>query len=125
MSRLFALFGALLAFLSVGLGAFGAHALGPLLERSGRTQTWQTATHYLMYHALALLVLGLYQMKKPTDRLVNSVGWLFISGIFLFSGSLFVLCLTGITVFGAITPFGGVSFLLGWALLARWVWVQR
>lgn len=125
MPRIFATLGALLAFLSVALGAFGAHALGPLLERTGRAHTWQTAVQYLIYHALALLVLGLYQMKKPADKQVTAIGWLFICGIFLFSGSLLILSLTGVTVLGALTPFGGLCFLLGWALLARWIWLQR
>jgi len=112
----FLFLGALNGFLSVALGAFGAHILeGKLSDHY--FSTWQTGVQYQMYHALALLAVGLLMSKFPGSSLVSWSGWLFFAGIVLFSGSLYVLSLTGVKVLGAITPIGGVSFLIAWILL--------
>jgi uncharacterized membrane protein YgdD (TMEM256/DUF423 family) len=100
------------AFLGVGLGAFGAHALSERLEAFGRADTWQTAVFYHVTHAVALLVLA----GQP--RLPRVAFWLLSAGIVVFSGSLYLLALTNATWLGAITPLGGLAFLAGWFLLA-------
>ena len=98
------------------IGAFGAHALKNLLESSGRTDTFETAVKYQFYHALALILLGILMLNLKHD-LFNYAGYSFLFGTIIFSGSLYVLCLTGITKFGMITPIGGLFLILGWALL--------
>lgn len=108
--------GALLAGLSVALGAFGAHALHPTLEAFGRVDTYETAVRYQMYHALALLLCGIL-MQQKTHKFQETIGVLFLVGILIFSGSLYVLSLTNITVLGAVTPIGGLAFLAGWVML--------
>jgi uncharacterized membrane protein YgdD (TMEM256/DUF423 family) len=108
-----AVFGAL----AVSLGAFGAHGLAPILEKTGRVETYETAVSYHFYHSLALLLLGILSALFPTIKAISQAAWLFIAGIVVFSGSLYVLSLTGITLLGAITPFGGVAFILGWGWL--------
>lgn len=124
--RLFGLFGALGAADSVAGGAFGAHALR---ERLGdrALEIFVTAGRYEMYHALALLVLvALWSQLAERDRkLVTASGWCFVGGILFFSGSLYALALTGITMLGAVAPVGGVSFIVGWALLALAIWRGR
>lgn len=102
---------------AVSLGAFGAHGLAPLLEKTGRLATYETAVSYHFYHSLALLLLGILTAQFPRIKVFSQGAWLFIVGIIIFSGSLYVLSLTGITILGAVTPFGGVSFILGWAWL--------
>jgi uncharacterized membrane protein YgdD (TMEM256/DUF423 family) len=107
--------GALMAFLGVALGAFGAHALQERLDPYF-LDIYKTSTHYLMIHALALILIGLFQPKKSWP------GWCFFLGILIFSGSLYLLVLSGIRIFGAITPLGGLLFMAGWigfALEAR------
>jgi uncharacterized membrane protein YgdD (TMEM256/DUF423 family) len=103
---------ALLCFLAVGLGAFGAHALRPTLEANGLGDAWKTAVLYHFLHAIALLVLALLGAGP------RGVWWLLFSGIIIFSGSLYILCLTNARWLGAITPIGGVLFLAGWLWLA-------
>lgn len=114
--KLFIILGAINAFLSVGLGAFGAHALKGKLDQY-YIDIWNTGCQYQMYHALGLLVVGLLAAKLPQSALVTTSGWLMLAGIILFSGSLFVLALTQISVLGAITPLGGVAFLAAWVLM--------
>lgn len=100
------------AFLGVALGAFGAHGLREILETNERVATWETATFYHLIHAVALIsvaALGLTSRK---------VVWLFLVGIFVFSGSLYMLSLTNLRWLGAITPVGGLCFLAGWWILA-------
>ncbi|ADI15106.1 DUF423 domain-containing protein [Truepera radiovictrix] len=112
--------GALLAFLGVALGAFGAHALEGVLSE-GRLATYQTAARYGMYHALGLLAVG--ALPRPTWR---AAPWLFWGSV-VFSGSLYVLALSGVALFGAVAPIGGVLQLVGWALLfvsLRGAWVR-
>lgn len=114
--NIFLFLGALNGFLSVALGAFGAHILEGRID-THYLQTWQTGITYQMLHAGALLAIGILVHKFPASSLLTWSGWLMVIGVILFSGSLYVLSLTGIKVLGAITPFGGVSFLIAWLLL--------
>jgi uncharacterized membrane protein YgdD (TMEM256/DUF423 family) len=116
MDRTFVLIGALAGVAGVGLGAFGAHGLRGRLSPE-MLAVFETGVRYHMYHALALVATAAL-MGRLDGRLVNAAGWLFTAGIVLFSGSLYVVALTGISVFGAITPIGGLAFLAGWACLA-------
>jgi len=103
---------AVLGGLAVGLGAFGAHGLKELLARNGTAAIWDKAVLYHFIHAVMLFVLA----QRPT---VRTGPWLsFLAGIVLFSGSLYLLAITNLKWFGAITPFGGLSFIFGWAWLA-------
>ncbi|MBC1405369.1 DUF423 domain-containing protein [Listeria welshimeri] len=106
--------GAVFAGLAVLLGAFGAHALKDVLGRYA--STWETGVQYQMFHAVGILIIGLL-MEKQTSRLYNWVAILFSVGIVFFSGSLYVLSISKVTVLGAITPIGGVCFVVGWFLL--------
>ncbi len=116
MDRAFAGFGAVFAFLAVALGAFGAHALRGHLAPA-ELAVWETAVRYQMYHALGLMAVGWVSSRWP-GRAARAAGWLLAVGIVLFSGSLYVLVLTGQRWMGFVTPFGGVAFLCGWGLLA-------
>lgn len=100
--------------LAVGIGAFGAHGLESLLIQNGRLETFQTAVQYHFYHTLALLGIGILGKAIPNWKGISLSAWCMILGILIFSGSLYVLCLTGITWLGAITPLGGLAFILGW-----------
>jgi uncharacterized membrane protein YgdD (TMEM256/DUF423 family) len=118
--RLFVLLGAINGFLAVALGAFAAHGLeGSLSQRM--TETFQTGVDYHALHAVALLVVGLLA-GSAMPRLLALAGWAFFVGIVLFSGSLYLLVLSDTRWLGAITPFGGTAFLLGWATLAWYAW---
>ncbi len=110
-------YGSLLMFLAVALGAFGAHGLKDALTAEGK-QTYQTAVLYHLIHGLALLAVGWLSVLKPAEPLVKNAGWCFVLGIALFSGSLYLLSVTGIKKLGIITPFGGLAFLIGWLCLA-------
>jgi uncharacterized membrane protein YgdD (TMEM256/DUF423 family) len=105
--------GTVFAALAVMIGAFGAHLLKALLEQTGRAETYELAVRYQFYHAFGLLITGIIQKIDASFKL-NWVGICFSSGIILFSGSLFTLSLTGIKIFGAVTPIGGVFFIAGW-----------
>jgi uncharacterized membrane protein YgdD (TMEM256/DUF423 family) len=120
MDRLFFAIGSLAGFLGVALGAFGAHALKARLgaEMLG---TFEVGVRYQMYHALALLAVGWAHTRWPGTMLTAS-GWLFVAGIVLFSGSLYVLSLTGARWLGAVAPIGGLALLGGWLCLAWAVW---
>jgi uncharacterized membrane protein YgdD (TMEM256/DUF423 family) len=108
--------GAVLGFVGVAAGAFGAHALRARLGPD-RLANWKTAADYELWHALATVGAGL--AATQWDRgLLTSAGWCFVAGIVVFSGSLYVLAWTGQRRWGAVTPVGGVLFLVGWALLA-------
>jgi uncharacterized membrane protein YgdD (TMEM256/DUF423 family) len=98
----------------VAFGAFGAHALKSRLEPA-MLKTFEVGVRYQMYHALALIAVGLLAHR---DSSVSRAGWFFAVGTVLFSGSLYGLSLTGLRFFGPITPIGGVCFLSGWAMLA-------
>lgn len=104
-------------FLSVALGAFGAHALAANLTPKLHA-TYQTAVEYQGLHTLAALVIALLSLHYPDSRWLPRAGWLMLLGILLFSGSLYLLTITGISSLGAITPFGGVILLAAWLLLA-------
>jgi uncharacterized membrane protein YgdD (TMEM256/DUF423 family) len=121
-SRLFTLAGAIFAFLAVAAGAFGAHALRSRLSPADLA-VFETAARYQMYHALALFIAAYLAMQGW--RLAPPAGWLFIVGILLFSGSLYLIVFTGITRFGIITPVGGVAFLAGWFSLILCAWPRR
>lgn len=114
---MFLTIGAILGAISVGIGAFGAHGLHNFLEEAGRIATFSTAVTYLWYHTFAILLVGLISMHKPS-KLFPIAGYLFLLGILLFSGSLFFLIKTNNPSFAAATPFGGLSFIIGWILLA-------
>lgn len=115
MDRLWITFGAVYGLLAVAFGAFGAHALKTRLSPE-MLGVWHTGVEYQMYHALALLLVGLMARQMP-GPLLSASGACFAAGVLLFSGSLYVLALSGIRVLGAITPFGGLLFLAGWILL--------
>ncbi|SDN23605.1 Uncharacterized membrane protein YgdD, TMEM256/DUF423 family [Paenibacillus sp. yr247] len=117
MIKLFLLLGSVNAFLSVALGAFGAHYLKQKLTPD-KLDVFQTGVHYHMIHAIALILIALLSEKLANSSMVNASGWAIFIGIILFSGSLYALSLTGLKVFGPITPLGGLSFLIGWILLA-------
>jgi uncharacterized membrane protein YgdD (TMEM256/DUF423 family) len=118
MQRTFMLAGALAGFVAVALGAFGAHGLRGRLSPD-MLAVFETGVRYQMYHALALMLTSaLTGGAIVHGRAAAAAGWLFVAGIVLFSGSLYVLAITGISILGAITPLGGVAFLLGWACLA-------
>lgn len=116
MDKTFLLVGALAAFTGVAFGAFGAHALRTRLSPD-MLAVFETGVRYQMYHSFAILIVGLI-LGRLGGWLIATAGWLFTAGIVLFSGSLYVLALTGVTALGAITPIGGLLFLLGWACLA-------
>jgi uncharacterized membrane protein YgdD (TMEM256/DUF423 family) len=109
--------GAVNGLLAVAAGAFGAHGLKAQLSAE-RLATWETAAHYHLIHAVMMVVIAMAIGSMPVSRFSPRIGWLFLAGIILFSGSLYALALTGIRTLGIITPFGGVSFLSGWILLA-------
>jgi uncharacterized membrane protein YgdD (TMEM256/DUF423 family) len=123
MDRLFISLGALSAFIAVAAGAFGAHALRDRLSAS-LLDTFQTGAQYQMYHALALVGVGilLARFSAEGSPWLSAAGWLFVAGTLLFSGSLYLLALTDTRWLGAITPLGGVAFLLGWLALAIGIW---
>jgi uncharacterized membrane protein YgdD (TMEM256/DUF423 family) len=114
--RAFWVAGSVFALLAVAAGAFGAHALRVRLAPDQLT-IFETAARYQMYHALALLAVGWAAAQWPS-ALTTAAGWLFCGGIILFSGSLYLLTLTGVRWLGAVTPIGGLAFLLGWGCLA-------
>ena len=117
MHKLFLIVGSISGMLSVMIGAFGAHALKATLEANNRMETFETAVKYQFYHSLALVLLGLLMVQFQHKAFATS-GYGFIAGILIFSGSLYVLSLTGITKLGAITPLGGLAFIVGWAAMA-------
>jgi uncharacterized membrane protein YgdD (TMEM256/DUF423 family) len=116
MVRVFAVLGSVLAFLAVALGAFGAHGLRGRLSAAD-LDTFEVAVRYQMYHALALIAVAAVAARWPGSLAVWA-GWSFVAGSLVFSGSLYLLVLTGTRALGAVTPIGGVGLLLGWALLA-------
>lgn len=116
MQKVFLTIASGLGALSVGIGAFGAHGLKNILEATGRTETFETAVKYQFYHTLTLFLLGIL-LNQFNNKNLEWAGWSFLIGIFIFSGSLYILSLTGVTKWGAVTPIGGVFFIVGWVLL--------
>ncbi len=108
---------AILGAIAVGIGAFGAHGLKDILIESGRLDTFETAVKYHFYHVLALLLIGILALIHPTWKQLSTAALLMILGVLIFSGSLYFLSLSGITWLGAITPLGGLAFILGWIFL--------
>ena len=106
-----------MALIAVGSGAFGAHFLEDILLENQRVETWNTAVQYHFYHSIAILISSLL-IHHFSNRNIQRAVYAFLLGIIFFSGSLYTLCLTDITFLGAITPVGGVFFILGWLLLA-------
>jgi len=119
-SFMFAMLGAVFAATAVAAGAFGAHALKSILDPS-MLAAFETAARYQMYHALGLFVVA-WLLRETNSLLAVKAGWLFCIGILLFSGSLYVVALTGIKWMGALTPLGGVSFIGGWICVAWTAW---
>ncbi len=115
-SRYFATIGAISAFLGVGAGAFGAHALRGQISPD-LLQTWETGARYQVYHALALIACG-WVASTNSSPWAERAGWCFIVGTLLFSGSLYALGLSAPRVLGAVTPVGGLALLSGWLMLA-------
>jgi uncharacterized membrane protein YgdD (TMEM256/DUF423 family) len=122
MDRTFFMIGSILSGIAVATGAFGAHGLKNLVSAQA-LETWDKAVRYQMYHGLALLVLAWALTHWPEQaKLLGIGGWLFLAGTILFSGSLYVLVLSGVKWLGAITPLGGVAFVAGWLYLVIAAW---
>ncbi len=121
MERTFLILGAVMGFLGVAMGAFGAHALEATLRANERESTFATATQYHLVHALALLAVA-WTATRWQDNLVSWAGYLFVLGIVLFSGSLYALSVSNQRWLGAITPLGGLAFLAGWVCLGLAAW---
>ncbi|MED3979184.1 DUF423 domain-containing protein [Priestia megaterium] len=114
--KLFLIIGAINAMLAVALGAFGAHGLeGKISEKY--LEVWKTGVQYQMFHAMGQFVIAFLLSKFPQSSLLTASGWIMFAGIVLFSGSLYVLSTSGIKVLGAITPLGGVAFIVAWILI--------
>lgn len=124
MAHLILTLAAINGFLAVALGAFAAHGLRNIVSPE-LISTFQTGVQYHMYHALALLGVGVLLLHFPRQTLLQASAWLFVAGIVIFSGSLYILALSGIRWLGAITPIGGVLFLAGWLMLAWGVFSAR
>lgn len=125
MERIAWLVSAVMGFLSVALGAFGAHGLkarlAPLADGPQRLEWWSTAAHYQAIHALALGLVACLAARSSSSAVKVATG-AFALGIVLFSGSLYTMTLTGVRALGAVTPFGGVSLLVGWASVGVAAW---
>ena len=116
-ARMFVALGAALAALAVILGAFGAHAL-KTRSPPDLLEVYHTAVQYHFWHALGVLAVGLAMQQLPDAGWLRAAGWLLTAGVVLFCGSLYLLALTGARWLGAVTPLGGVAFILGWLALA-------
>ena len=116
MTKTFLIIAAVFGFLGVAFGAFGAHALKDKLTPQ-LLETFETGVRYQMYHVFAIAVVALVS-EHWRIGLFNISGWLFVAGIIIFSGSLYILSLTGEKIWGAVTPFGGLALLAGWLTLA-------
>jgi uncharacterized membrane protein YgdD (TMEM256/DUF423 family) len=120
MERLFFLIGAVSAFVAVAAGAFGAHGLKGRLSAE-MLSVFEVGVRYQMYHAFALIAVA-WAVSRWPGTLATTAGWLFVAGTVVFSGSLYLLSLTGQRWLGAITPLGGLAFLAGWLCLAMACW---
>ena len=121
MAKLFITLASLSGLLAVLFGAFGAHALKDKLDAYSMG-VFETAVQYHFYHSFALLAVGVIALSQPPTVLLQSSGWLFLIGLVVFSGSLYLLSLTGVRWLGAVTPLGGLAFIGGWACLAAASW---
>ena len=106
----------ILGLLSVAIGAFGAHALKPILEENNRLANFETGVKYQFYHTIAIIVVALL-MDRYAEKMMVYAAYCFISGIIFFSGSLYILSLTNVTKWGAVTPIGGLLFIIGWVFM--------
>ena len=120
MERVFFVLGALSGFIGVAAGAFGAHGLKSRLSAE-MLSIFEVGVRYQMYHAFALIAVAWVQSKRPST-LVTTGGWFFAIGTVLFSGSLYLLSVSGVGWFGAIAPLGGLAFLAGWVCIAWAAW---
>ncbi|MCM3131532.1 DUF423 domain-containing protein [Paenibacillus polysaccharolyticus] len=121
MQRRWMMLGAILTMLSVAIGAFGAHMLKDRIGASA-IATYETGVQYHMIHALGLLIVGLTAGQLGASTKLQWAARLLFAGIIIFSGSLYILSISGIKILGAITPIGGVAFIAGWLLFAMDVW---
>lgn len=121
MHRIFILAAAFFGLTGVALGAFGAHGLRAVFEANARGDTFQTATEYQMLHALALLGTAWLSTHQP-GRPVQWAGYLFIAGIVIFSGSLYILSIFDLGIMGALAPFGGAALIAGWGMIGWAAW---
>lgn len=121
MEKLFFILATILGGLGVVLGAFGAHTLESRISRD-LLDTFEIGVRYHFYHALALMGVAMAIGRWPGSNLPVIAGWLFVAGILVFSGSLYILALTGVRWLGAITPIGGAAFIAGWVCLALAAW---
>lgn len=117
MLKVFLLIGSINMVLAVGLGAFGAHGLQPKLSER-MFEIYQTGVQYHMIHAIGILIIAIVADRLGNPAMLSWAGWTMFLGIIFFSGSLYVLSISGIKILGAITPIGGVFFIVGWVLLA-------
>lgn len=124
MTRQFLMLAALLGVTGVALGAFGAHGLEATLAANGRQDTFETASRYHMYHALALLGVAWIATRLPS-RMVTWGGWLIAVGTLIFSGSLYVLAIFDLGIMGAVAPVGGAALIAGWALVGLAAWQMQ
>ncbi len=124
MPKTFLLLGAINSFICIALGAFGAHGLKQIMT-SDMLETYLTGVQYHFYHALGLLFVGLILFHFPKSRMIQASGWLMLLGILLFSVTIYVYSLTGIRSMTMITPFGGLSFITAWAILAVALWKEN
>jgi len=117
MRSQFLFFAAVSGFIAVAMGAFGAHGLKAILD-ADMLAVYKTAVMYQFWHSLGLGLIAVFQLHAPTSKRLIQAGWAMLTGIVLFSGSLYLLALSGIKGLGMITPFGGLAFLAAWGLLA-------
>jgi uncharacterized membrane protein YgdD (TMEM256/DUF423 family) len=108
--------GAIVMFLGVALGAFGAHGLKDILSEPMKA-VYETGVRYQMIHGIALFIVAWLSSRGSSNQ-VHAAGWFFLAGTFIFSGSLYLLSLTGVKAWGAVTPIGGLAFLAGWICIA-------
>mgnify|MGYP001423711753 CR=1 FL=1 len=115
MNSVWIIIGAISGLITVGIGAFGAHGLKEILENNQTTNVYNKAVLYQMFHSIAILIIGLLEMY--TEKSIFLSGLFLTLGILIFSGSLYVLSITNLKWIGAITPIGGLCFLIGWIIL--------
>ncbi len=123
MHKRFLFSAALAAFLAVALGAFAAHGLRGKLD-AHMMEVFQTGVRYHFFHALGLALIALLAKQYPHSKTLQRAGWLMLAGIMVFSGSLYLLAVSGATWLGMVTPFGGLAFLAAWGLLAWFAWKE-
>ena len=116
-AKLFLTIGAVAMLAAVTLGAFGAHALKSQIAPD-LLSVYHTGVEYHFYHALGLLAVGLAAQRLPDSKWLRAAGWLMLAGILIFSGSLYLLAVTRVRAFGAVTPVGGLAFRLAWVMFA-------